>query len=126
MNCTVNEAIAHLNKEQISDQVVKVLEKINSGISLTPKDKGLFLNPTEVAAVLSTLTCTKVSHRYVKEISRAYKREDGTEHRRLEHDRVAGKTYLYKLEKVYNIKLDRRSEERRVGKECRSRWSPYH
>ena len=23
-------------------------------------------------------------------------------------------------------KADRRSEERRVGKECRSRWSPYH
>src|SRR2546425_6111657 len=22
--------------------------------------------------------------------------------------------------------LDQRSEERRVGKECRSRWSPYH
>ena len=22
--------------------------------------------------------------------------------------------------------IDRRSEERRVGKECRSRWSPYH
>ena len=26
------------------------------------------------------------------------------------------------LEKAY----DGRSEERRVGKECRSRWSPYH
>ena len=24
------------------------------------------------------------------------------------------------------IKLEDRSEERRVGKECRSRWSPYH
>ena len=24
------------------------------------------------------------------------------------------------------IKFGRRSEERRVGKECRSRWSPYH
>src|SRR5256885_3295859 len=24
------------------------------------------------------------------------------------------------------ISLDLRSEERRVGKECRSRWSPYH
>src|SRR5258706_16426389 len=24
------------------------------------------------------------------------------------------------------IKLGTRSEERRVGKECRSRWSPYH
>ena len=23
-------------------------------------------------------------------------------------------------------KLVQRSEERRVGKECRSRWSPYH
>ena len=22
--------------------------------------------------------------------------------------------------------IDSRSEERRVGKECRSRWSPYH
>ena len=27
------------------------------------------------------------------------------------------------LEAHYN---DERSEERRVGKECRSRWSPYH
>ena len=24
------------------------------------------------------------------------------------------------------IELKNRSEERRVGKECRSRWSPYH
>ena len=29
---------------------------------------------------------------------------------------------LKKLKKHLNI----RSEERRVGKECRSRWSPYH
>ena len=25
-----------------------------------------------------------------------------------------------------NLKQQSRSEERRVGKECRSRWSPYH
>ena len=25
-----------------------------------------------------------------------------------------------------NINYENRSEERRVGKECRSRWSPYH
>ena len=25
-----------------------------------------------------------------------------------------------------NVTNDARSEERRVGKECRSRWSPYH
>ena len=27
---------------------------------------------------------------------------------------------------IANINLSNRSEERRVGKECRSRWSPYH
>src|SRR6266540_3292800 len=26
----------------------------------------------------------------------------------------------------FEIDVDGRSEERRVGKECRSRWSPYH
>ena len=31
------------------------------------------------------------------------------------------------IEFIDNLKRDRkRSEERRVGKECRSRWSPYH
>jgi len=28
--------------------------------------------------------------------------------------------------KEFNITIEKRSEERRVGKECRSRWSPYH
>ena len=27
---------------------------------------------------------------------------------------------------VYGASFSSRSEERRVGKECRSRWSPYH
>src|SRR3712207_7182174 len=31
---------------------------------------------------------------------------------------------LYSTVKV--VRPGRRSEERRVGKECRSRWSPYH
>ena len=26
----------------------------------------------------------------------------------------------------FQVNLNTRSEERRVGKECRSRWSPYH
>ena len=29
-------------------------------------------------------------------------------------------------EELDDEQLDDRSEERRVGKECRSRWSPYH
>src|SRR2546429_5279094 len=30
------------------------------------------------------------------------------------------------LEGARGLRRERRSEERRVGKECRSRWSPYH
>src|SRR3712207_9228082 len=42
---------------------------------------------------------------------------------------LSAKNMLYHL--GYNEEADRmqegiRSEERRVGKECRSRWSPYH
>ena len=29
-------------------------------------------------------------------------------------------------DETLNLKKFNRSEERRVGKECRSRWSPYH
>ena len=33
-------------------------------------------------------------------------------------------TYFFLVH--YAFELKKRSEERRVGKECRSRWSPYH
>ena len=34
--------------------------------------------------------------------------------------------YLSGLGRTFDIPVEYRSEERRVGKECRSRWSPYH
>ena len=34
------------------------------------------------------------------------------------------KLYANKMDNLEE--MDKRSEERRVGKECRSRWSPYH
>ena len=33
---------------------------------------------------------------------------------------------IVKVGDTYHMFASRRSEERRVGKECRSRWSPYH
>ena len=36
---------------------------------------------------------------------------------------ISGKSNLTKKQSLRNLT---RSEERRVGKECRSRWSPYH
>ena len=43
--------------------------------------------------------------------------------------RMKGIYYVSNCVKVYKDALNSyttRSEERRVGKECRSRWSPYH
>ena len=34
--------------------------------------------------------------------------------------------WVSKDDAVNPLSFDGRSEERRVGKECRSRWSPYH
>ena len=33
---------------------------------------------------------------------------------------------LHQLLDEFSVNKNLRSEERRVGKECRSRWSPYH
>src|SRR5256886_12742883 len=47
-------------------------------------------------------------------------------HRYLLSDLPDGKVKVH-IAASANIKVDSlRSEERRVGKECRSRWSPYH
>ena len=39
---------------------------------------------------------------------------------------VGGYSALEKVLKMDPQEVIQRSEERRVGKECRSRWSPYH
>ena len=47
----------------------------------------------------------------------------------VEDDKELSQLFQKVLEKNgYQVKSasDGRSEERRVGKECRSRWSPYH
>src|SRR3989454_12586904 len=43
------------------------------------------------------------------------------ENKQKENEEAAA-DWLRKAERA----VDKRSEERRVGKECRSRWSPYH
>src|SRR5256886_7417065 len=40
---------------------------------------------------------------------------------------IAAMTYTFaRVGAVVELAAEDRSEERRVGKECRSRWSPYH
>ena len=40
--------------------------------------------------------------------------------------RKTEESYLYIFGLIILLTVAERSEERRVGKECRSRWSPYH
>ena len=44
----------------------------------------------------------------------------------LENELLDEETVEEQVEKCLKIRPQLRSEERRVGKECRSRWSPYH
>ena len=41
-------------------------------------------------------------------------------------DAQLGRSFEFSLPKEWSRQEQIRSEERRVGKECRSRWSPYH
>ena len=42
-------------------------------------------------------------------------------------DKITYSSNFYNIKEFKNSKYYKfRSEERRVGKECRSRWSPYH
>ena len=43
-----------------------------------------------------------------------------------EGDDATVRVYVHRLRKRLEEFYAARSEERRVGKECRSRWSPYH
>ena len=44
----------------------------------------------------------------------------------MERDLGLGNLTQNEKDVFYAVQLVIRSEERRVGKECRSRWSPYH
>ena len=47
-------------------------------------------------------------------------------HHQLLVDTCAAPTAINSEASLSSSLLENRSEERRVGKECRSRWSPYH
>ena len=44
----------------------------------------------------------------------------------IKNEKIKGINVTVPFKKATIPFLDERSEERRVGKECRSRWSPYH
>src|SRR3712207_4420150 len=65
-----------------------------------------------------------------KEIAAAYAEHGGTPHLDRRHTvfgQLADEASYQVLDNIAAVETGaQRSEERRVGKECRSRWSPYH
>jgi len=62
-------------------------------------------------------------HKYIAPVRHHHERFDGTGYPDgLTGDRIPLFAAIIAIADAY----DARSEERRVGKECRSRWSPYH
>ena len=57
--------------------------------------------------------------------SLCYKAESNTIVKQLYSNKDVKKNVTHRRGRKQNGRI-RRSEERRVGKECRSRWSPYH
>ena len=53
-------------------------------------------------------------------------RRGATDHEVIENIDIGGPTLIRAAAKNHAYAAVVRSEERRVGKECRSRWSPYH
>ena len=62
-------------------------------------------------------------HRYYNE---AWQRGDAEKEKSIEAFRASFAQHPYRYHSLDTRLSAQRSEERRVGKECRSRWSPYH
>src|SRR3712207_9361628 len=82
----------------------------------------MFLGPVEMSKPWDTKGIEGV-HRFLKKFWRLFYDEAKG---RLVTDDAASPAELKVLHKTIKKIEEDRSEERRVGKECRSRWSPYH
>ena len=83
-------------------------------------DRIEFQNPGQFPIAL------RMGHGKVKSIQRNPNIIMFFRHARLAENAGYGIGRIMKWKELTGEKVEIRSEERRVGKECRSRWSPYH
>src|SRR2546427_12892332 len=96
---------------------------------------GIFLNPAEADRKVhfgdhaGEKAWQDVPGEHRANLRRIIVTQGDTEPASVEQQRHLGLTApsMYDLRNLFQVNVEEgRSEERRVGKECRSRWSPYH
>ncbi len=123
---------------QHSSVLIKQITEIRAGIRMNPKMLPFVEDPAisveeigDIAAYLNSLTSVRENGKGDVDMSEKGKKlftdnkcstchgVNGEGNAAKSYPAVAAQHYGYLLREM-------RSEERRVGKECRSRWSPYH
>ena len=98
------------------DSLVRAARGVDAVYAMsTPYEQGAEHETAQGITITDAATAARVSHFVYSSVASANRRT-GIEH-------FDGK---YAVEKHLQASGVPRSEERRVGKECRSRWSPYH
>ena len=110
-------------KDIVERKKIKREDVLSAILDLLCSSIGSLTNPTKVAATINTVQKRSGENVVALNTVKAYMDHLSdsflfTECKRWD---VKGKSYFDYPNKYYC-----RSEERRVGKECRSRWSPYH
>ena len=106
--------IVGYNKDKVEDVVPKLKEKYSINIRILENEK---------YDVTNTSVSTYIASKYIEE-------NQMDDFILINGDNVVDPEIIARIAERENTSLivdnHRRSEERRVGKECRSRWSPYH
>src|ERR1017187_991881 len=107
-------------QNHVIPRVVSVLQRGELGLTKPTRPRGsfMFLGPTGVGKTEITLPFTEFLYGADKLV-----RFDMSEYQTQES---LGLLLGARLGERGTLGMAYRSEERRVGKECRSRWSPYH
>src|SRR2546425_12974332 len=108
---------ARLSKAEVQDDLAKWLAKY-----------GLELKEASLANIAFDPTYAKaIEAKQVQEQFAEQKRYEVLQaQRQAEIAQATAKSQADAVREATKGEADGRSEERRVGKECRSRWSPYH
>ena len=114
------EELFYALTDPMVERLMKVLDRIRDEMDALPKEKWLRemgdIYYSNIPKIVDVLLSDRQAVKLIVDCAKGTKYEGVL-------DKIAGRNAMC-INKA--AESDDRSEERRVGKECRSRWSPYH